>query len=159
MILLVPNDTVGHKPRGAVSFGLRIFMRVTLAIIVFSCLTGLSASASDKAVIGSWEGDSKCAAPNSPCQDEHVLFQVSIDKKDPFQLNLDTYKIIEGSPEFMGTLSCHYESKAGALSCTSSSKEKDDWEFHVIGDTMAGRLLVDDGKTLYRRITLHRSPK
>jgi len=88
-----------------------------------------------------------------------VFFQISVDRKDPFQLNLDAYKIIEGSPEFMGSLSCHYESKAGALSCTSSNKEKDDWEFHVIGDTMAGRLLVDDGKTLYRRLTLHRSPK
>jgi hypothetical protein len=88
-----------------------------------------------------------------------VLFQVSEDKKDPFQLNLDAYKMIEGSPEFMGTLSCHYESKVGALSCTSSNREKDDWEFHVTGDTMAGRLLVDDGKNLYRRITLRRSPK
>lgn len=159
MILLVPSDTVGHKPPGEVSFRLRMFMRLTLALVVFSCLTASAALASDKAVLGSWEGDSKCTVPTSPCHDEHVLFQVSEDKKDPFQLNLDAYKIIDGSPEFMGTLSCHYESKAGALSCTTSNREKDDWEFHVIGDTMAGRLLVDDGKTLYRRITLHRSPK
>jgi hypothetical protein len=134
-------------------------MRRSLAVILFFCLTALAASASDKAVIGSWEGESKCMVPNSPCHDEHVLIQISEDKKDPFQLNADAYKIIEGSPEFMGTLACHYESKVGALSCTSSSREKDDWEFHVTGDTMAGRLLVDDGKTLYRRITLRRSPK
>jgi hypothetical protein len=133
-------------------------MRLTLAIIVFSFLTSLAALASDKAVIGSWEGDSKCTVPNSPCHDEHVLVQISEDKKDPFQLNADAYKMIDGSPEFMGTLSCHYESKVGALSCTYSNREKDDWEFHVTGDTMAGRLVVD-GKTLYRRITLHRSPK
>jgi hypothetical protein len=134
-------------------------MRLTLAIIVFSFLTSLASTASDKAVIGSWEGESKCMIPSSPCHDEHVLIQISEDKKDPFQLNADAYKIIEGSPEFMGTLTCHYESKVGALSCTSSSRQKDDWEFHVMGDTMAGRLLVDDGKTLYRRMTLHRSPK
>jgi|SRR5215472_14484146 len=133
-------------------------MRRALTIIVFSCVTGLATPASDKAVIGSWEGDSKCTVPNSPCHDEHVLLQVSEDKKDPFQLNLDAYKMIDGSPEFMGTLTCHYASKAGALSCTSSNREKDDWEFHVMGDTMAGRLVVD-GKTLYRRITLRRSPK
>jgi hypothetical protein len=133
-------------------------MRLTLAIIVFSFLTSLASTASDKAVIGSWEGESKCMIPSSPCHDEHVLIQISEDKKDPFQLNADAYKIIEGSPEFMGTLTCHYESKVGALSCTSSNREKDDWEFHVTGDTMAGRLVVD-GKTLYRRITLHRSPK
>jgi hypothetical protein len=134
-------------------------MRLAFAIIVFTCMTALAASASDKAVIGSWEGDSKCMVPNSPCHDEHLLVQISADKKDPFQLNLDAYKMVEGSPEFMGTLTCHYESKVGALSCTSSNREKDDWEFHVMGDTMTGRLLVDDGKTLYRRITLRRSPK
>jgi len=112
-----------------------------------------------KAVLGSWEGESKCTVADSPCHDERVLYQIAEDKKDQWQLNLDGYKVIEGSPEFMGTLTCHYQSKAGALSCTSSTKEKDDWEFHLMGDAMAGRLLIDDGKTLYRRITLHRSPK
>ena len=111
-----------------------------------------------KSVLGSWEGDSKCTVADSPCHDEHVLYQIAEDKKVEFQLNLDAYKIVDGSPEFMGTLACHYQAKAGALSCTSSSREKDDWEFHLMGDQMAGRLLVD-GKTLYRRITLHRSPK
>jgi len=28
-----------------------------------------------------------------------------------------------------------------------------------MGDAMSGRLMLDDGKTLYRRVTLHRSPK
>lgn len=133
-------------------------MRRALTILIFCSIATVAAPASDKAVIGSWEGDSKCTVPSSPCHDEHVLFQISADKKDPFQLNLDAYKMVEGSPEFMGTLACHYESKVGALSCTSSTQEKDDWEFHVTGDAMAGRLLVD-GKTLYRRITLRRSPK
>lgn len=110
-----------------------------------------------KAVLGSWEGESKCTVANSPCHDEHVLYQIAEDKKDPFQLNLDGYKIVDGAPDFMGTLTCTYQSKVGALSCTSSSKEKDDWEFHLVGDTMSGRLMVDDGKTLYRRIVVHRS--
>jgi len=125
---------------------------------VLACLPALSLHASDKAVIGAWEGDSKCMVPSSPCRDEHVLFQIAEDKKDPFQLSLDAYKIIEGTPEFMGTLTCQYQGKTGGLSCTSSSKEKDDWEFQVAGDTMGGRLVVD-GKTVYRRVTLHRSPK
>jgi len=132
-------------------------MRRTFVIALFLCLAGLRVSARDKDVIGSWEGDSKCAVPSSPCQDEHVLIQISEDKKDPFQLNMDAYKIIDGAPDFMGTLSCHYESKAGALSCTSSNRDKDDWEFHITGDSMVGRLLVD--KTLYRRLTLRKSQK
>ena len=109
-----------------------------------------------KAVLGAWEGDSKCTVAGSPCHDEHVLYQIAADKKDPWQLDIDGYKIVDGAPEFMGTLTCQYQSKVGALSCTSSSKEKDDWEFHLMGDAMSGRLLVDDGKTLYRRIALHR---
>lgn len=111
-----------------------------------------------KAILGSWEGESKCTVPDSPCHDEHVLYQIAEDKKDPYQLNLDTYKMVEGAPDFTGTLACHYESKTGALSCTSSNRDKDDWEFHMTGDAMLGRLVID-GKTLYRRITLHRVPK
>lgn len=131
----------------------------TLAILLFVCGTAFLLRASDKAVLGSWEGDSKCTVPTSPCHDEHVLYQIAEDKKDPFQLNLDAYKVVDGAPEFMGTLSCHFESKTAALSCTSSNRNKDEWEFHIIGDTMSGRLTIDEGKTLYRRITLRRVPK
>lgn len=136
-----------------------IFMARPLFSMFFICVAALSALASDKAVLGSWEGDSKCMVSNSPCHDEHVLYQIAQDKKDPFQLNLDGYKIVDGAPEFIGTLTCQFESKTGALSCTSSNKENDDWEFHVMGDAMSGRLILDHGKTLYRRITLHRAPK
>lgn len=128
----------------------------SLFVIAFTLLQPASGQ-SVKTVVGSWEGDSKCVVRDSPCHDEHVLYQIAQDRKDPWQLNLDTYKIIEGAPDFAGTLTCHYESKAGALSCTSGSK--DDWEFHVMGDAMAGRLTLDDGKTLYRRILLHKVQK
>jgi hypothetical protein len=135
-------------------------MRRSFFPVLTCCLLLSQAWAqSVKAVLGSWEGESKCTVPTSPCHDEHVLYQIAQDKKDQWQLNVDGYKVVDGSPEFMGTLTCRYQSKSGALSCTSSSKEKDDWEFHLMGDAMAGRLLVDDGKTLYRRITLHRSPR
>lgn len=130
-----------------------------LTIVLLVGGTAVFLRASDKAVLGSWEGDSKCTVPDSPCHDERVLYQIAEDKKDPFQLNLDGYKMVEGAPEFIGTLACHFESKTAALSCTSSNMEKDDWEFHVMGDAMAGRLLIDHGKTLYRRITLRRVPK
>jgi len=130
-----------------------------LLILVASAAVWSQPPAHGPTVIGSWEGESKCAAPNSPCQDEQVLYQIAEDKKDPWQLTLDTYKVIDATPEFMGTLTCHYQAKAGALSCTSSTTEKDDWEFRVMGDAMSGVLKIDDGKTIYRRITLHRSPK
>ncbi len=134
-------------------------MTHALAICLLLVSTAPTLLASDKAVLGSWEGDSKCAVVNSPCHDERVLYQIAEDKKDSFQLNLDGYKIVDGAPEFMGTLACHYESKTGALSCTSSNRDQDDWEFHVMGDSMTGRLILDGGKTVYRRITVHRVPK
>lgn len=134
-------------------------MRTSYLILVIFFFSAAAASPqSVKAVLGSWEGESKCTVPDSPCHDEHVLYQIAEDKKEPFQVNIDAYKIIDGSPDFMGTLACHYQSKAGALSCTSSNRNKDDWEFHLEGDAMAGRLIVD-GKTLYRRVTLHRVQK
>jgi len=130
-----------------------------LLVVIFFVGLAVGWPQSVKAVLGSWEGESKCMVADSPCHDEHVLYQITTDKKDPFQLNIDAYKIVDGAPDFMGTLGCHYQSKAGALSCTSGSREKDDWEFHVMGDAMTGRLLIDDGKTLYRRVSLHRVQK
>jgi len=136
-----------------------ILMARVLTIAMLLCGIAPGLHASDKAVLGSWEGDSKCMVPDSPCHDEHVFYQIAADKRDPFQLNLDAYRVVEGAPEFVRTLACHFDSKPAALSCTSSNKDNDDWEFHIIGDTMAGRMTIDQGKTVYRRITLRRVPK
>lgn len=129
------------------------------AIVVV--LLGLAAawpqSRKGSGVLGSWEGESKCVVANSPCHDEHVLYQISVDKRDPEQVSVDGYKVIDGNPEFMGTLSCQYHSKQGALSCTANTSQHDDWEFQVFGDAMTGRLTIGEERTLYRRITLHRS--
>ena len=133
-------------------------MTRVFAIFLF-CGSVSLLQASDKAVLGSWEGDSKCTVPDSPCQDEHVLYQITEDRKDPFQLKLDAYKVVDGAPDFIGTLTCHFDSKTAALSCTSSNMESNDWEFRAVGDAMSGRLMVDHGKTLYRRISLRRVPK
>jgi hypothetical protein len=131
-----------------------------LLLIVFFCslpLAGWPQSAKDLAkIIGSWEGDSKCSVANSPCHDEHVLYQISVDRKDPEHLNLDSYKIIDAAPEFIGTLTCLYHAKQASLSCTGNTSDQDDWEFHIFGDILSGRLTIQGGK-LYRVIALHRA--
>ncbi len=63
---------------------------------------------STAAVTGSWEGESKCTAPDSPCHDEHVVYRITADKKNPAQLSIDADKIVNGSPQFMGTIVCQY---------------------------------------------------
>src|SRR3954469_13040217 len=135
-------------------------MRIVFGILVLFLVVPLAWAQSAKemaAVIGSWEGDSKCTVPDSPCHDEHVLLQVSADKKQPDQLNLDAYKIIEGSPQFMGTLACEYRSKQAALSCTANTSQHDHWDFHLSGQVMSGKLTLEGGKILYRRISLRKS--
>jgi len=134
-------------------------MRTLLAIIFVSLLSLAAWPQSPKElakVTGAWEGDSKCRVPNSPCHDEHVLYQISVDRKDPDHLKLDGYKIVDGSPDFMGTLTCQYHAKQGSLSCTGNTSQRDDWEFHIFADSMTGRLTIEDGK-LYRVITLHKA--
>jgi hypothetical protein len=132
-------------------------MRSAILIVVLLPLAALPQSSKELAkVTGSWEGDSKCTVPNSPCHDEHVLYQIAQDRKDPEQLNLDAYKIIDGSPDFMGTLACQYHAKQGSLSCTGNTSKQDDWQFHIFGDSITGRLTIEGGK-LYRVITLHRA--
>lgn len=132
---------------------------IMLALLVLVPLAWPQSAKQLAAVLGSWEGESKCAAADSSCQDEQVLYQISNDKKQPDQLNVDLYKIVDAAPEFMGTLACQYHPKQSALSCTANTTQHDDWEFHFFGEAMSGKLTVDSGKTLYRRITLHRSSK
>jgi hypothetical protein len=112
------------------------------------------------AVVGSWEGESKCTVPDSPCRDEHVVYRVSTDKKNPAKLSIDADKMVNGSPQFMGTIVCRYQADKAVLSCTANAPKHDDWEFHISGDTMTGMLTIGPEKQLYRRITVRKtSPK
>jgi hypothetical protein len=138
---------------------LRTIMR-RLFLTFILCLGFLSAWAQSAkqlaAVLGSWEGESKCMVADSPCHDEQVLYQISTDRKDPEHVNLDAYKIVDGAPDFMGTLACQYHAKQSALSCTGNTSKQDDWELHVFGESMSGSLKIEGGK-IYRRIALHRA--
>ena len=137
------------------SSSMRKLIFIFLAILLAPKSWGQSSKELAK-VLGSWEGDSKCSAPNSPCHDEHVLYQISVARKDPDHLSLDGYKIVTGAPEFMGTLVCEYHAKQSSLSCTANTSQQDDWQFHIFGDSMSGRLTIEGGK-LYRVIALRRA--
>jgi hypothetical protein len=107
-------------------------------------------------ILGTWEGESKCTVPNSPCHDEHVIYEIAQEKDAAAgnSLKMDGYKVVNGERQFMGTLHCEYESAKKLLSCTSRGKNVDDWRFTLSADTLQGTLMVDAGKTLYRRITV-----
>lgn len=133
-------------------------IRRALLLIFCCCLPrAWGQSAKELAVVvGSWQGESKCMVSGSPCHDEQVLYQISTNRKDPDHLNLDAYKIVDGAPDFMGTLACQYRPKQSSLSCTADTSKQDDWEFHVFGDSMSGTLKIEGGK-LYRVIKLRKA--
>ncbi|MBA0086554.1 MAG: hypothetical protein HRJ53_16360 [Acidobacteria bacterium Pan2503] len=111
-----------------------------------------SGSSRDNAeILGAWEGESKCTLPDSPCHDEHVIYEVSTDKNVSSGLKMDGYKVVNGERVLMGTLRCAFEARKKTLSCTSRGKEADDWEYTLSGDTLEGTLTIN-GKTRYRKI-------
>ena len=107
-----------------------------------------------KAIVGTWEGESKCTVPSSPCKDERVLFRIAADKS-ALEAHLDASKVVEGKDEPMGTLDCIYHI-GELLTCTNTSSKNDYWEFRILRERMIGSLVVGEHRTLYRRITAHR---
>jgi hypothetical protein len=145
--------------KSVVLFPLRSCSAGILAgVFLFSCA---SAPAQSKPVdgvaeiLGTWEGESKCTVPSSSCHDEHVVYEIALEKTATSSLKMDGYKIVKGERQFMGTLRCDYNPPKKNLSCTSR-KGYDDWEYTLSGDTLQGTLTIDGGRTLYRRISVKR---
>ena len=120
-------------------------------------LQGLQGSQNeDSAVVGVWEGESKCTVAGSPCRDEHVIYEIARDEKTGGQ-KIDAYKVVNREKQFMGTLSCQYHAEKKNLSCSGGNPQmKSDWEYFVSGDTIEGTLVIGDERTLYRKISLKR---
>jgi hypothetical protein len=136
-------------------------MRTLLIVLVVAvtCLPGgaQTAQAPDaRGVLGTWEGESKCTVPNSPCRDEHVIYRIAEDQRSPGRLTIDADKVVNGKNEYMGRLECEYRATDKLLRCTAHTPRHDDWQFTVSGDSMTGTLTVDPDKTLYRRISVQK---
>ena len=116
---------------------------------------------SSSEILGTWEGESKCTIPDSPCRDEHVIYEITPDKDKSAStsLKMDGYKVVNGERQFMGTLRCDYNSAKKILSCTFRGKNFDDWQYTLTGLTLQGTLTTDAGKTLYRKITVKKISK
>jgi hypothetical protein len=107
-------------------------------------------------VLGDWKSESKCTIPDSPCRDEHVVYQITAGKQPAGDLALAAYKIVNGQREFMGTLRCRYNAREAALFCTGNTAKQDEWNFQIAGNRMTGTLTIGKEKLLYRRINLTR---
>lgn len=100
---------------------------------------------------GTWTGDSICTVKSSPCRDEHVIYRIAEpDAAGKFQIQAD--KVVDGKPEFMGTIDCEYDKAASSAECRMNNGV---WQFTIAGNKMDGTLKLTDG-TLYRTISVRR---
>jgi hypothetical protein len=129
-------------------------MRLSLLLIgfVLPLLGGGTASTND--FLGAWEGESKCTVPDSPCHDEHVVYDA---KAKGEGASIDMYKIVQGERQFMGTVDCK-RLEQRSISCTiPESKRKNDWVFTLIDEkTLDGTLYMDESRKVYRKIHVAR---
>lgn len=137
--------------------GIGTFPRTLLGALFLPVAFGAASGSprDNSEILGAWEGESKCTVPDSPCHDEHVIYEIAADKDASGGLKMDGYRVANGERVFMGTLRCEYQAAKKVLSCTSRGKDSDDWEYTLSGDTLEGTLTIN-GKTLYRKITTKR---
>jgi hypothetical protein len=71
-------------------------MRRLLPCIAFvACFGAMASGARDLAeVAGTWEGESSCQVANSPCHDEHVIYEIAEEKEG--KAKIEGYKIVNG---------------------------------------------------------------
>ena len=136
-------------------------MTITRLKYLFASLMMLAgalalAAGTPPAITGTWEGESKCTVPDSPCHDEHVVYEIKEDTKAAGQYSIDAYKIVSGERAFMGTLPCRYPSDDGTLRCVGRRPD-DIWIFTVTSDRMTGTLTIGAERQLFRRVEIARS--
>ncbi|MBA3912653.1 MAG: hypothetical protein H0X25_02065 [Acidobacteriales bacterium] len=132
--------------------------RVTGWLVCAYLLTATMLFAIDRdGLIGTWEGESKCTVPNSPCHDEHVIYEVVGDRRKTDIFKMDGYKVVEGKQrELMGSLDCTLGVASSTLTCTGHSEKQDLWEFKIAEGRMVGTLVVGAEKQLFRKITVEK---
>jgi len=128
-----------------------------LAIFILAALHSSAAGVSE--VVGIWEGESLCTVPTSPCKNEHVVYEIKPDKDHADGVTIAGFKIVEGKREWMVTLPCTYDRGTKTLGCEMNGRKWGYWEFKLTGKELAGTLVVDKEKTLYRRIHVKKTSK
>jgi hypothetical protein len=130
-------------------------LALVVALFVLFGSGAKEAATGTAAWLGTWEGESTCTVPDSPCRNEHVVYEI---KSAPAGMTIDGYKIVNGKKDFMGTLACGAV-KGSQVSCSAqipNKKRIDDWVFELKKNTIDGTLYVDTERTVYRRIHIVR---
>ena len=135
----------------------RLLPCIAFATCVCATANASAPSANDLTeVLGTWEGESICQVANSPCHDEHVIYEIADEKG---KVKIEGYKVVKGEKQGMGTLLCDYRSAEHILTCAPTEGTPSVWTFRIKDETMSGTLVLAEGKTLYRKMSLKRIRK
>ena len=120
---------------------------LTLSILTaFLLITNISVAQS---LEGIWKGTSLCQIKNSPCHDENVVYHISKDGENSYQVVAN--KIIDGKEDYMGTIIFTFDPKERILISIDNDRQVK-WEFKLTDNQMHGTL-ISKGK-LFRIIDL-----
>ena len=131
---------------------------------IFSLPLAALAQKSASSIAGTWEGESLCTVRDSPCHDEHVVYEISRDpapqsaaaNPQPLDWKMDAFKIVIGEKQSIGSLRCSFDENKKNLSCLTKTRTEVDWEYFFDGDNLRGTLQIGPGKTLFRRVSAKR---
>src|SRR5215470_12964212 len=141
----------------------------TCSLLFAAILLPLAAHAqkTPSSIAGTWEGESICVVRDSPCHDEHVVYEISRDltpqsaaaNAQRLEWKMDAYKIVSGEKQPMGSLRCSFDETKKNLSCLTKARTEVDWEYFFDGDTLRGTLLIGPENTFFRKVSAKRVSK
>jgi hypothetical protein len=94
---------------------------------------------------GKWKGTSICHIKDSPCNNENVVYYVTIITSGHYSLVAN--KIVAGKEEDMGTLIFQYQDKDGSV-ISKNPKNQSEWTFIYTNSLLHGVLI--NNNQIYR---------
>jgi uncharacterized protein DUF3224 len=133
--------------------------RASAVLISIICLLLASVDVAGQhrsSLTGDWTGESICVGNNPSCQDEKVVYHVSV-AGQPDKIKIAADKIVDGKPEPMGVIDLKYDASLQTLTGeTQTARYRLSWEFTITGNIMEGTLSILPEKTIARRIRVQR---
>ena len=106
-------------------------------------------------LVGNWSGESLCADKEKfpACNDEQVIYRVSITPGKSDTVTITADKLVNGKPETMGTFDFVYDAQKQTLvSEVKTTRRPLVIELAVKGDILEGTLSTLPDRALVRRI-------
>ncbi len=130
---------------------------VLSCVPVFACARAAS-SDDGGALVGDWVGESLCTGVAAACHDEKVVYHIKSAPDADGNVEIVADKIVDGKPEYMGTVRLRYDAEKRTLrGDLESPRYKGVWEFSIKGDVMEGTLTALPEKKIVRRISVKKN--